>query len=91
MDLLNLSHDALITSNQGILIQKRVSDLTTVSWPISSVKNSSLNFLGSTGHRTAFLSFQLTSLLSVSKYIAAELEGILVEKSDNAKIKWQEV
>ena len=37
-----------------------------------------------------YLAFQLTSLLSVSKYKAAELVGILVEKLDNTTIDCQE-
>ena len=54
------------------------------------MKNGLLNFLGVTGHCSAFISLRLTSLLSVSKYKEAELAGILIGKSDNTIIEWQE-
>ena len=94
VDLLNLSHDALNTSNECV-----DPDFD----PETSIKSDS-NFMSekfceewlaqlSWIDRTSmglFLSFQLTTLLCVSKYRAAELAGILVGKSTNAIIEWQE-
>ena len=93
-DLLNLSHDALNTSNECVdpdfdpetsiksdssfMCDKFCDEwLAQLSWE----DNTSLGL---------FLSFQLPSLLSVSKYRAAELAGILIGKSINAIISWQE-
>ena len=93
-DLLNLSHDALNTSNECV-----DPDFD----PETSIK-SDTNFMTdkfceewlaqlSRDDKTSlglFLSFQLPSLLQVSKYRAAELTSILVGKSTNAIIAWQD-
>ncbi len=93
-DLLNLSHDALNTSNECVdpdfdpeSSMKSDSSFTTDKFCEEWLEQLSWEDKTSLG---LFLSFQLLSLLNVSKYRAAELAGILVGKSVNAIITWQD-
>ena len=94
MDLLNLSHDALNTSNEGVDpdFDPEESIRSDNSFMIDKFCEEWLAQLSRLDRTSLglFLSFQLTSLLSISKYRAAELAGILVGKSDNTIIEWQE-
>ena len=86
-----MSHDALNTSNEGVdpdfdpetSIRSDNSFMANKfceEWLAQLLRLDRISF-------SLFLSFQLTSLLNVSKYRAAELAGILVGKSNNAIIE----
>ena len=94
VDLMNLSHDALNTSNECVdpdfdLETSMKSDSSFLSDKFCEEWLAQLSWINKTS-LGLFLAFQLTTLLSITKYRAAELAGILVGKSTNAIIEWQD-